>query len=141
MTEKKVFIDPTREQFSAMMKLPDDGPIWMLNLVRLREKAIYEDGRDATGAEAYAAYGRESQPFFEGVGGKIAWSASPKAVLIGAGDEHWDICFAAEYPSAAAFADMVKNPGYQAIVHHRQAGVADSRLIRMKPGAAGGAFG
>ncbi len=34
----------------------------MLNLVRLRETAVYEDGTMVTGHEAYAAYGRESAP-------------------------------------------------------------------------------
>jgi uncharacterized protein (DUF1330 family) len=134
-------IDPSREQFAAMMKLPDDGPIWMLNIIRLRKKAKYEDGHEATGKEAYAAYGRESKTFFEGVGGRIIWSGEPKLVLIGPEDERWDVCFVAEYPSAAAFADMVKNPGYQAVVHHRQAAVKDSRLIRIRPGEAGRLFG
>ena len=134
-------IDPSREQFGEMMKLEDDGPIWMLNIIRLREKAVYEDGREATGLDAYKAYGRESEPFFKGVGGKIVWSGEPKHVLIGPLGEHWDICFVAEYPSAAAFGDMVKNPGYQAIVLHRQAAVEDSRLIRIKPGEVGAVFG
>lgn len=135
------FVDPTRDQFAAFMQIEDDGPIWMLNLIRLRKNARYEDGRETTGAEAYAAYGRESEPFFTGVGGKIVLSGLPSAVLIGPEDERWDLAFVAEYPSAAAFGDMVKNPGYQAIVHHRQAAVKTSRLIRMKPGRAGKLFG
>ena len=135
------YIDPTREGFSAMMKLPDDGPVHMLNLIRLNEKAAYEDGRDATGAEAYAAYGRESAPIFKRVGGHIAWAGDPAHVLIGPEEERWDIAFIAEYPNAAAFAEMVKDPAYQAIVYHRQAAVEDSRLIRMAPRTPRGAFG
>lgn len=134
-------IDPTKEQFGAFMKLESREPIWMLNMIRLRAEAAYPDGRKATGREAYAAYGRESEPFFKGVGGRIVWSAKPQMVLIGPEDEHWDICFIAEYPSSAAFGEMVKNPGYQAIVHHRQAAVEDSRLIRLTPGEAGKLFG
>lgn len=134
-------VDPTREQFSAFMKLPDEGPIWMLNLIRLRKTAKYGDGREASGADAYRDYARTSEPFFKGVGGKIVWSGSPKAVLIGPEKERWDLAFVAEYPSAAAFGDMVKNPGYQAIVHHRTAAVKDSRLVRIAPGAAGKVFG
>lgn len=134
-------IDPTREQYGAFMRLPDEGPIWMLNLIRLRKDAHYEDGRDATGAAAYAEYGRTSEAFFQRVGGRIVWSGRPQAVLIGPQDERWDIAFVAEYPSAAAFGEMVKDPGYQAIVHHRQAAVETSRLIRLKPGAPGKLFG
>lgn len=134
-------VDPTREQFSAFMKLADEGPIWMLNLIRLRKNAQYEDGRALSGADAYKEYGRTSEPFFTGVGGKIVWSGAPQAVLIGPDDERWDLAFVAEYPSAAAFGDMVKNPGYQAIVHHRTAAVKTSRLIRIAPGNAGKLFG
>jgi len=134
-------VDPTKNQFSAFMRLPDDGPIWMLNMIRLRKKAKYEDGREASGAEAYGEYGRTSAPFFIGAGGKIVWSAKPQTVLIGPEDERWDLIFIAEYPNAAAFGEMVRNEGYQAIVHHRQAAVKDSRLIRMKPGEAGKLFG
>jgi uncharacterized protein (DUF1330 family) len=135
------YVDPNKQQFALFRTLPDEGKIWMLNLIRLRKKAKYEDKREATGAEAYAAYARESEPFFKGVGGKIAWSGAPQAVLIGPDDERWDLAFVAEYPSAAAFADMIKDPGYQAVVHHRQAAVKTSRLIRIKPGAPGKLFG
>jgi uncharacterized protein (DUF1330 family) len=135
------YVDPKRDQFAAFMKLESDGPIWMLNLIRLRKNAKYEDGRAATGAEAYAEYGRTSEPFFKDVGGKIVWAGKPEAVLIGPEDERWDLAFIAEYPSAAAFADMVKDEGYQAVVHHRQAAVKTSRLIRMKPGSPGKLFG
>ncbi len=135
------FIDPTREQFGAMMALPDDGRVHMLNLLRLREKADYEDGREATGAEAYKTYGKDSGPIFSGVGGKIVHAWDPKLTLIGPPSENWDIAFIAEYPNAAAFGEMVKDPAYQAIVFHRQAAVADSRLIRLHPKEGGAVFG
>lgn len=125
------YTDPTREQFGEMMKLPDEGPVQMLNLIRLREKAVYEDGRVASGEEAYRAYGAESGPVFAGVGGRIVSAWEPKLVLIGPQDETWDIAFIAEYPGAAAFGEMVKNPDYQKAVKHRQAAVSDSRLIRL----------
>lgn len=135
------YIDPTREQFAAFMKLPDKGPIWMLNLIRLRKSAKYEDGHEATGEEAYRQYAVTSEPFFKSVGGKIIWSGRPQMMMIGPDDKHWDLAFVAEYPNAAAFGAMVQNPGYQAIVHHRTAAVKDSRLIRIAPGAAGKIFG
>lgn len=135
------FVDPSKKQFREIMEHPGDGPVWMLNLIRLRKKADYEDGAKSTGAEAYAEYGRASEAFFKGVGGKIVWAGKPQAVLIGPDDERWDMAFIAEYPSAAAFIEMVKNPGYQAVVHHRQAAVKTSRLIRMQPGSPGKLFG
>ena len=52
-------IDPTKEVFAQFRENDREGPIHMLNLVRLKPRAAYPDGREATGAEAYAAYGRE----------------------------------------------------------------------------------
>lgn len=135
------FIDPTREMFGQFRGLDEEGPIHMLNLVRLRDKAAYPDGREATGAKAYDAYGRESGPIFRRVGGHIAWSGDFRLMLIGPQDERWDLCFIAEYPSGAAFVEMVKDPDYQRAVVHRQAAVADSRLIRLAPRKAGAGFG
>lgn len=134
------YINPTREQFGAMMKQPDDGPVHMLNLLRFRQKAAYEDGREATGEEAYGRYGEESGPIFRRVGGKIIWSGAQRLMLIGPDDKHWDLAFIAEYPSAAAFGEMVKDPDYQQAVIHRTAAIEDSRLIRMAPRPAGAGF-
>lgn len=134
-------VDPTRERFGAFRGMEDDGPIHMINLVRLRAEAAYPDGRTATGREAYAAYGRESGPIFRRVGGRIAWTGDFRQMLIGPKAEQWDICFIAEYPNAAAFVEMVKDPAYQQAVKHRQAAVLDSRLIRTRPRRAGEGFG
>lgn len=135
------YVDPTRERFGEFRRMAGDGPVHMLNLVRLRDRAAYPDGRAATGAEAYAAYGRESGPIFRRVGGRIAWSGDFRLMLIGPQEERWDRCFIAEYPSADAFVEMVKDPDYQRAVVHRQAAVADSRLIRLSPRPAGPGFG
>lgn len=135
------YIDPTRERFGQFRALADEGPVHMLNLVRLRDEAAYPDGRRATGAEAYRAYGRESGPIFRRLGGRIAWSGDFRLMLIGPEEEHWDICFIAEYPSAAAFVSMVKDPEYQKAVVHRQAAVEDSRLVRLNPRSSGEGFG
>lgn len=134
-------IDPTRDQFTAFKDLPRDQPVNMLNLVKLLDHATYADGREATGAEAYAAYGRESAPIFQRVGGTILWRGRPECVLIGPADEGWDIAFIARYPTGGAFLEMVTDPAYQAIVFHRQAAVADSRLIRMADLPDGDVFG
>ncbi len=132
-------IDPDRAQFEAFKALPRDTPINMLNLVRVRKHAAYEDGRTATGHEAYGAYGRESQPVLDKVGGSILWRGAFETVLIGPSEERWDYAFIARYPNAGAFLAMVTDPVYREAVKHRQAAVEDSRLIRM--GEIGGGTG
>jgi uncharacterized protein (DUF1330 family) len=134
-------INPTKEQFAAFQTLPDEGPIHMLNLVRLREHAVYEDGRKASGADAYKAYARESGPVFERLGGRQHWIGRFDCVLIGPEDERWDLVFIAEYPNPAAFAAMIRDPEYREAVKHRTAAVVESRLIRLKPLQGGKGFG
>lgn len=133
-------INPTREQFDAFKALPRDTPILMLNLIRLKAVAEYEDGESCSGAEAYRRYGELSGPIFRELDGEIIWRGHQECMLTGPADKHWDIAFVARYPSAAAFLAMVTNPDYQAIVHHRTAGVEDSRLIRFGEDEAGPGF-
>jgi len=135
------YIDPTKETFAAFRENAREGPIHMLNLVRLRALADYPGGRAATGIEAYAAYGRESAPVFARLGGRIVWQGKFELMLIGPAGERWDLCFIAEYPSVAAFVEMIRDPVYREAVKHRQAAVADSRLIRLAPLAPGRGFG
>jgi uncharacterized protein (DUF1330 family) len=135
------FIDPTKETFALFRENDRPGPIDMLNLVRLRERAVYADGREASGAEAYAAYGRESGPVFKRVGGRIVWRGSFELMLIGPAAEHWDHCFIARYPSVAAFVEMIRDPVYREAVKHRQAAVEDSRLVRLADIEGGDLFG
>src|ERR1700753_3204306 len=123
-------IDPTKDVFAQFRANDRPGPIHMLNLVQLREHAAYPDGRKASGAEAYAAYGHESGPVFTRLGGRIVWQGRVELMLIGPQEGRWDACFMAEYPAGAAFVEMIRAPVYREAVKHRQAAVEDSRLIR-----------
>jgi uncharacterized protein (DUF1330 family) len=134
-------IDPTKDVFAQFRDDNREGAIQMLNLVRLKSRASYPDGREASGAEAYAAYGRESAPVFARLGGRVIWQGKFELMLIGPGEERWDHCFIAEYPSVAAFVEMIRDPVYREAVKHRQAAVQDSRLIRTKPLPTGRGFG
>lgn len=134
-------IDPSKERYQLFRDLPRSGPIQMLNLVRFRAEAAYPDGHKATGADAYAAYGRDSGPVFSRLGGKIIWRGDFQFMLIGPSNERWDEVFIAQYPSADAFIEMLRDPVYREAVKHRQAAVDDSRLIRLSPAETGTHFG
>jgi uncharacterized protein (DUF1330 family) len=131
-------IDPLRAQFDAFKALPRDTPIHMLNLIRLKPLADYPSdhpnhAKGMSGLEAYRAYGRTTAHIFRRVGGRQVWVGRPQTVVTGPADEHWDLAFIAEYPSAGAFLAMVTDPEYRELVKHRSAGVEDSRLVRMAP--------
>lgn len=136
------YLDPTKEIFALFRDNNRAGPINMLNLVQLHPRAKYPDGRDVSGAEAYAAYGRESGPVFQRLGGKVIWQGKLELMLIGPQDaEKWDHCFIAEYPSVDSFVQMLRDPIYREAVKHRQAAVEDSRLIRHAALPVGKTFG
>lgn len=140
-------VDPTREAMADFRDLPADRPVAMINLLRFRDRAAYAADvdpaidREVSGAEAYAAYGRAAAAPFARAGGRQIWLGRPQLTVIGPADEAWDLAFIAEYPSGAAFLDMLRDPEYQAAVVHRQAAVADSRLIRCDARRPGARFG
>jgi len=139
-------IDPDREAWEIFRSLPRDRPIHMLNLVRLRPRAEYPEdhpdhGKELTGLDAYRAYGRTTADIFKRVGGRQVWAGRPEVMVTGPQSEAWDIAFIAEYPTSAAFLEMVRDPEYRELVKHRTAGVADSRLLRLGPITPGGGFG
>jgi uncharacterized protein (DUF1330 family) len=135
------YMDPTKEGFARFREMQREGPIHMLNLLRFRQTARYDDGTVASGAEAYRNYARESGAIFRRLGGRQIWIGEPELTLIGPQQEQWDLAFIAEYPSVNAFVAMLRDPEYRKAVRHRQAAVADSRLIRMQTAAPGHSFG
>jgi len=128
-------IDPTPEQFRALVESEDDSPIVMVNLIRLRDQAT---GIDAgkTGAEAYATYGRNIAPYLAEVGGEVLAATNSIESVIGPEAPEWDLVLLVRYPSRQAFVRMITNPGYQKEHEHRAAGVEEARLILS--GLAGG---
>jgi len=139
-------IDPDREAWTQFRKLVSDQPIHMLNLVKVKPLATYPEdhpdhGKGVTGLEAYRAYGRTTAHILKRVGGRQVWAGKPQVMVTGPQSEAWDICFIAEYPSPAAFIEMVRDPEYREFVKHRTAGVEDSRLLRLVPAAPGEGFG
>lgn len=140
------YIDPDRAAWDLFKSLPEDEPIQMLNLVRLKPKAEYpadhlDHGKDLSGLHAYRAYGRTTAHIFARVGGRQVWGGRPQVMVTGPQAEAWDLAFIAEYPTSAAFLEMVRDPEYRELVRHRTAGVADSRLLRLAPITPGEGFG
>ena len=103
---------PTPEQLQQFLKLPD-GPIVMVNLLKFKP-----DG----GREEYQKYGLKILPILKKIGARILFSGEAKVCLVGNGD--WDQIALVEYPDKTALPKMVQSPEYQAIHHHREAGLA-----------------
>ena len=60
-----------KEQIEAFIREDARTPVHMVNLLKFKDKAEYEDGRetDLTGRQAYAIYSAEIKGHIEKVGG------------------------------------------------------------------------
>ncbi|SVB11105.1 uncharacterized protein METZ01_LOCUS163959, partial [marine metagenome] len=68
--EVKNDLKPNQDQMEGFLEGDIETPIAMLNLLKFKEKAEYEDGRETnlTGKEAYGIYGNEVQEHLAKVG-------------------------------------------------------------------------
>ena len=124
-------IQPRPEQFEALLKRKPEGPLYMLNLLKFKEKAVYADGRDTdlTGAEAYGLYGVGVAKLISEMGGSIEIGLATNVLLIGDGDLEWDSVAIVKYPSFEGFVGMTSSPAYDEIHVHRDAGLEHQVLI------------
>ncbi|MBW1779868.1 MAG: DUF1330 domain-containing protein [Deltaproteobacteria bacterium] len=114
----------------ALSNVPSGKPVVMLNLLKFRDKALYEDGvSEISGRKAYAIYSEGAIKHIQRVGAKLIWSAEVKAPIICPEHEEWDQVLLVIYPSMEKFLEMVNDPEYQKIAIHRTAALEDSRLI------------
>ena len=118
-------VHPSDEQIIGFQEGDTDTPIYMLNLLKFKEKAEYADGRDTpmTGAEAYGVYSKEVQAHIEKVGGKAIFFGDISRLMLGEVEDLWDKVAIVMYPSRKAMMAMIKNPDYQESSKHREAGL------------------
>lgn len=114
------------ERIEEMMQPGPDGPIYMVNLLKFKDKAEYEDGRetDLTGFEAYQLYGREVSQIIRDYGGEIQFAANVTFLSLGQVEELWDEIAIAKYPNRGALLAMSSSEEWRAASVHRTAGLA-----------------
>ena len=119
-------VSPSEEQIKGFFEPGAEGPIYMLNLLKFKDKAEYEDDSetDLTGAQAYARYGAEVSKILIKLGGGGMFNAKVERLMLGEVEDLWDMVAIAMYPSRQAMIDMMQSEEYQAIHHHRDAGLA-----------------
>ena len=119
-------VTPNEEQVNGFLENPEIGPISMVNLLKYKEKAIYDDGRDTnlSGEEAYGLYAAEVINLVEKYGGEFLFAGKVNRLMLGEVDEMWDSIAIAKYPNRKAMFEMTMDPEYQKIHVHRDAGLA-----------------
>lgn len=114
-------LEPTPEQFAALAARPADAAVVMVNLLKFNQPG---------GLERYLQYGQEVAPHLERVGGKVCYGGAAPTVVIGDGERPWwDAILVVEYPSPAAFIEMVTDEGYLQVHQHRVAALERGDLI------------
>jgi uncharacterized protein (DUF1330 family) len=114
------------ERMAKMMEPGPDGPIIMVNLLKFKEKAEYEDGRetDLSGRQAYMIYGAAVSDLLKQFGGRVLFAGDVTHLMIGKVEELWDEVALAEYPNRAALVAMSRSEEMREISVHRSAGLA-----------------
>jgi uncharacterized protein (DUF1330 family) len=123
--EVKNAVLPNDDQIKGFNEKIEDKPIYMINLLKFREKAIYPDKRETnlTGEEAYTIYTQEVENHLLNVGGKPVFGGNVERLMLGEVEDLWDKIFIAMYPSRKAMLQMISNPDYIKSAQHRVAGL------------------
>jgi hypothetical protein len=123
--------DAVRELFARAPQ----GPVVMLNLIRLRAVADYTASpglaptEPISGSAAFDRYIAETLPVLRASGGDLMFLASGAGFLIGPADERWDIVMLVRQKDLQTFLAFATNESIVAALAHRTAAVADSRLL------------
>jgi uncharacterized protein (DUF1330 family) len=102
---------PTPEQMQAFLRLPDETPVVIVNLLKFKPN----------GEAEYAKYAAGVEPILKKLGGKILFAGKAQFCLVGHAD--WDMVALVQYPRKKALIQMINSPEYRAIHHHREAGL------------------
>lgn len=108
-----------------LMQPGPEGPIFMVNLLKFKDKAEYEDGRECslTGKEAYMIYGRAVSEILLKFGGKAIFAGDVTFLTLGQVEELWDEVAIAMYPQRADMVRMSMSAEWQEAAVHRTAGL------------------
>jgi len=118
----------------------DDGPVWMVNLMKYREVADYADGRETTisGQQADDIYSPIES--LRAVGAEIVFFGDVDQQLLG-DDTVWDRIGVVKYPTRKSFIDMQSRPEFQKSHEHKDAGMEKTFVIGCRPMRLPDAFG
>jgi uncharacterized protein (DUF1330 family) len=127
----KNILNPTGDQVRDMRDRATGEPIYMLNLLTFKDKAVYEDGRetDLSGRDAYMLYSKGFARLMNPKGVTQVFSGEVRGALIGEGEMPWHAMAVVMYPEAQVMLDMLRDPDYHALLPHRHAGLEGQLLI------------
>lgn len=109
----------------------DDGPVWMVNLMKYRAVADYVDGR------ASSISGKEADDLYAPL--DILGDIGAEPVLFGDVDQQllgepiWDRIAMVKYATRKSFIDMQSRPDFQQAHQHKEAGMEQTIILGCLP--------
>jgi len=113
----------------------EDGPVWMVNLMKYRDTALYDDGRadEISGREADDRYSPTTS--LGAIGARIVFVADVERQLLG-DEPTWDRIAVVRYPTRRSFIEMQSRPDFVEKHVHKEAGMDQTIVIGTQPLAA-----
>jgi hypothetical protein len=109
----------------------DDGPVWMVNLMKYRTEATYADGtKGVTGKEADDRYAPTK--ILREIGAEIPFFGDVIATPFGDGTQ-WDRVGVVKYPTRRSFLEMQNRQDFQKKHEHKNAGMEFTFVIGCQP--------
>ena len=110
----------------------EDGPVWMVNLMKYREVADY------AGAGGPAISGRQADDEYtpreslKAIGAEIVFAADVDTQLLGDSPK-WDRIGIVKYPTRRSFVEMQSRPDFVAKHKHKDAGMEQTIVMGCQP--------
>jgi arylsulfatase A-like enzyme/uncharacterized protein (DUF1330 family) len=119
---------------ASFMIVSPDRMFYMLNVAKIRETAVYEDGRETqlSGREADLLY--DPMPEVQRVGGGMVYAGNIAEQLAGSGPKR-DRVAIVMYPSRAKFNEMASSSAFQETSVHKSASIERSEIMVTTPEA------
>ncbi len=116
---------PNNNQRRELAKPGPEGPIYMLNLIKFKEKAEYEDGRktNLSGRDAYRIYGETALKLLPKYNAEMIFISEVTDIMIGVVEELWDEVSIVKYPSRSSLIEMATSTEWGEANIHRAAGI------------------
>jgi len=124
---------PNFEYISRMAATPpeEDGPVFMVNLMKYRQKAAYVGGNEPerSGREADDIYAPTD--ILRDIGARIVFIGDVTQQLLGA--PTWDRIGVVRYPTRRAFLDMQRRGDFKEKHVHKDAGMEQTIVLSCTP--------
>lgn len=132
LTVRYGIVDATQLDRLGSVDPTEDGPVWMINLMRYRDRADYADGRptDLSGRDADDLYAPLDT--LADIGAEVVFFGEVEDQLLGEGPK-WDRVAVVKYPTRRSFVDMQTRPDFREHHVHKDAGMEATFVIPAQP--------